>query len=367
MKFKKIILPFIILAFAFSLFACGDGNSADEAPDAKKENETVATEPSQENPGGEEPGEEVTETSYRSRLTGLPVESEADESRRPVAIMINNAKKALPQCGISKASIIYEALAEGGITRLLAVFEDVEGIEQIGTVRSSRHYYIDFADSHDAIYVHIGGSPQAYKQLESGNTDSFDLIEGANSDMYWRDSGRIKNNGYEHSVFTSGEKLLDKFSKKGIRMTTKRGKAYNFSEDAVYEGNDATKISAVFSPYKTGTYTYDAKNGLYRIGQYGTSHIDGLYDSQLAFKNIFVIHMKSSVIRGDEAGRLDFKSTGSGEGFYFVNGTATEITWSREDKSSLFKYYTKDGKELPVVPGDSYVAIVPLDAKVTIE
>ncbi len=354
MKFKKILLVVMILSLSLQLFACGGDDNT------KKETTTEVVEET-------EVQEEEPVILYTSKLTGLPVESEEDANRRPVAIMINNIKKALPQCGISKASIIYEALAEGGITRLLAVFEDVEGIEQIGTIRSSRPYYIDFSQGVDAIYVHIGGSPQAYSQLKADRLDSFDLIEGANTDMSWRDKDRIKNNGYEHSVFTSGERLLNKFEKKGIRMTTDMEDAYNFSEDAVYEGNDATKISAEFSNYKTGTYTYDSASGLYRIGQYGTSHVDALYNSQLAFKNIFVLHMKSSVIRGDTAGRLEFENVGSGEGMYFVNGTATEITWKRDSKYAPLKYYTAEGAELPVVPGDSYVAIVPLDAEVIVE
>ena len=356
MRFKNFLLTVMILSLCFMLFACGGDDGTKKEAETQEITDTDVSE--------EKEPEKIV---YKSKLTGLPVESEEASNRRPVAIMINNLKKALPQSGISKASIIYEALAEGGITRLLAVFEDVEGIEQIGTIRSSRPYYIDFSQGVDAIYVHIGGSPQAYSQLKADKLDSFDLIEGANSDMSWRDKARIKNNGYEHSVYTSGERLLNKFEKKGIRMTTDMENAYNFSGDAVYEGNDATRISAVFSNYKTGTYTYDEESGFYRIGQYGTSHVDELYNSQLAFKNIFILRMKSSVIRGDTAGRLVFENTGSGEGIYFVNGTATEITWKRESKYAPLKYYTAEGAELPVVPGDSYVAIVPPDAEVTIE
>lgn len=356
MKFKRFVLSVMAFSLAVSLCACGGSDDGKkEKPSSEVEVEDVNEE--------KEPEKIV----YKSKLTGLPVESEEDSYRRPVAIMINNIKKALPQSGISKASIIYEALAEGGITRLLAVFEDVEGIEQIGTIRSSRPYYIDFSQGVDAIYVHIGGSPQAYSQLKADKIDSFDLIEGGNSDMSWRDKARIKNNGYEHSVYTSGERLLNKFSKKGIRMTTDMESVYNFSEDASYEGSDATKISAKFSNYKTGTYTYDEASGLYRIGQYGTTHIDELYNTQLAFKNIFIVQMDSSVIKGDTAGRLVFDSVGSGSGTYFVNGTATEITWRRDSKYAPFKYYTMEGAELPVVPGDSYVAIVPLDAEIIIE
>lgn len=355
MKLKRIVAILLLLAMMCLISSCGGNNKDPEEPA-----EPVITEP--------EPIPEPPKVIYTSGLTGLEVESEADQQRRPVAIMINNIKKALPQYGISKAGIVFEALAEGGITRLLAVFDDVSDISQIGTIRSARPYYLDFAQSVDAVYVHIGGSPDAYSQLKSRGMDSYDLIEGRYNSMYWRDKSRIKSSGYEHSVFTSGDRLMNQITNDGIRMTKKAGyeKAFNFSSEAKYEGNDATSITAEFSSYKTGTYKYDSSNGLYRIGQYGTSHTDALVGAQLAFKNVFILRMNSYVIKGDTAGRLKFDSVGSGTGMYFVNGTKTDINWSRDSKSSQFKLTTADGALLEVVPGDSYVAIVPLDAPVTV-
>lgn len=352
MKLKKLSVLSLLLAIMLILSSCG--KKAPEPSDAPEPEVVEETAP---------------EIVYTSALTGLPVDSAEDETRRPVAIMINNIKKALPQYGISRAGIVFEALAEGGITRLLAVFDDVSDVGQIGTIRSARPYYLDFAESVDAVYVHIGGSPDAYSQIKSRKMDSYDLIEGRYDSMYWRDKDRIKTSGYEHSVFTSGERITAQLEKDGIRMTRKDGygKVFNFSPDASYSGTDATKITAEFSSYKTGTYTYDDSNGMYRIGQYGTSHTDALYNSQLAFKNVFILRMNSYVISGDTAGRLKFDSTGSGTGMYFVNGTKTDITWSRENKSSPFKLSATDGTELEVVPGDSYVAIVPLNAPVTVE
>lgn len=313
---------------------------------------------------------EAVPVQYKSALTGLPVENESDQYRRPVAIMINNIKKALPQYGISKASIIFEALAEGGITRLLAVFEDVSAVEQIGTVRSSRPIYIDLAESIDAVYIHFGASPEAYSRLANDNIDSYDFIEGKNNALYWRDKARIKSSGYEHSAFTSGDRIANKLESDDVRMTrsSKYGSMFNFSETIPSFGiKDATKISAVFSSYKTGTYTYDDNLGLYRIGQYGTTHIDAQTGGQLAFKNVFILRMNSYVIPGDTAGRLRFESTGEGTGYYFVNGEKREITWKRSAQSAPFKFYDENGAELEVFPGDSYVAIVPLDASVNIE
>ncbi|MBR5543055.1 MAG: DUF3048 domain-containing protein [Oscillospiraceae bacterium] len=351
MKSKISVLLVLLLVLTLALSACKGTPSSDEPFEYGPE---IVEEP---------------EPEFFSALTGLPVESEEDANRRPTAIMINNIKKALPQYGISNASIIFEALAEGGITRLLAVFDDLSDIPQIGTIRSARPYYLDFAQSVDAIYIHIGGSPEAYSQIKSRGMASFDLIEGKNNAMYWRDKGRIQSSGYEHSVFTSGERLLEKFEAEGTRTTrsSKYGDVFNFSADALYDGSDATKISAKFSSYKTGTYTYDEAIGLYRIGQYGTSHIDAETGNQLAFKNVFVLRMNSYVIKGDTAGRLRFDTVGEGSGKYFVNGTQTDFTWKRSDTSAPFKFYEADGTELPVLPGDSYVAIVPPDAEVIIE
>lgn len=351
MKSGRISVIALLLSLVTLLSACGKPAQVDEAP-----------------PPPEEIIEAEPKVVYTSRLTGLEVESEQARNRRPVAVMINNIKAALPQFGISRAGVVFEALAEGGITRLLAVFDDVSDISQIGTIRSARPYYLDFAQSLDAVYVHIGGSPEAYSEIKKRGMDSYDLIEGRYNSMYWRDKGRIRSSGYEHSVFTSGERIMAQLEKDNVRMTRSSdyGDAFNFSPDAVYTGTDAAKITAVFSPYKTGTYTYDESNGLYRIGQYGTSHTDALYGTQLAFKNVFILRMNSYVIKGDSAGRLRFDSTGNGTGKYFVNGTATDITWKRASKSAPFKLYTASGAELPVVPGDSYVAIVPLSAAVTV-
>lgn len=345
MGFRRIAALALAVVIALSLASC-----------KKKDTEENISQPITE---------QETESAYLSRLTGLPVKKD-DVNRRPVAIMINNIKKALPQYGISHAGIIYEALAEGGITRLLAVFEDVSDIPQIGTIRSARPYYLDFAQGLDAVYIHLGGSEEAYRQIKSRGMDSFDLIQGRNNKFYWRDKQRIKSAGYEHSVFTSGEKLLEMINRDGVRMTSDAPSAFKFGSEDDYSGTDAENISVKFSSYKTGTYTYDKDNKVYRIGQYGKAHTDALENAQLAFKNIFILNINSYVIKGDTAGRLDLDTVGSGNGTYIVNGTAKKIIWKKDSKSAPFKYFTEDGTELSVVPGDSYVAIVPLNAEIQI-
>ena len=306
---------------------------------------------------------------FYSYLNGLPVD-EATATRRPIAIMINNIKQALPQFGISKAGIIYEALAEGGITRLLAVFDQYEDVGQIGTVRSARPYYLDLAQGLDAIFFHMGGSPDAYSELSSRTIDSVDFISGSSSGLYWRDKDRIKNKGYEHSVFTSGDRLAKKIAANGFRNTRNETytKAFNFADNVSLDsGVPATKATVQFSNYKTGVFTYEAENDFYRVSQYGKAHVDAGTDSQLAVKNVFVLYINSYTVKGDNKGRLAFDIVGSGNGKYITGGKAIDINWKKESPTRSFYYTDADGNEVEVARGDSYVCIVPLKASVTLE
>lgn len=141
-------------------------------------------------------------------LTGLPMEPEYEQNR-PVAVMLNNLKKAQPQLGVSMADIIYEVPAEGGITRMLGVYQTLDGVGNLGSIRSARPYYIELAMGHDALYVHAGGSPEAYQNLKSWKVDYIDGVNGSASQsaVFWRDPERKKNKGYEHSLLASGETI----------------------------------------------------------------------------------------------------------------------------------------------------------------
>ena len=126
---------------------------------------------------------------YHNPLTGEGLEEDIS-GQRPFAVMLNNLSKALPQLGVSQADVIYEIVAEGGITRMLAVFQDIEGVGDLGSVRSARDYYVSLACGHDAIYVHAGGSPQAYDALQGWGMSYIDFVNGPYGDMCWRDPGR---------------------------------------------------------------------------------------------------------------------------------------------------------------------------------
>jgi len=292
-------------------------------------------------------------------LTGLPMEPEY-ENLRPVGIMLNNLKAAQPQLGISKADIIYEVPVEGGITRMLALYQTVEDVNILGSVRSARPYFVELALGHDAIYVNAGGSQEAYSNLRSWKVDHKDGVRGGeDAKIFWRDADRRKNNGYEHSLITSGEKILEYLSKGRIAVEHGEGWDYpqTFRDYSVpAEGQGAEHIKVRFSNYKTGTFDYDAASGKYLVGQYGKEHMDGDTGEQVSAVNVLVL--KTSIAVLDDVGRLRVKTTGEGEGTFFCAGTAVPIRWSREDRNSPFEYTLEDGSALALGQGNSYVCII---------
>jgi hypothetical protein len=301
-------------------------------------------------------------------LTGLPIQEEL-LTQRPVAVMINNIKRAVPQVGISKADIIYECTVEGGITRMMAVTTDYASLPVIGSVRSSRDYFIDFAQNHDALYVHAGGSPDAYSAIKSRNIDNMDGVNQNIPDMFYRDATRKKQMGYEHSLMTSGERIVAGIAYRGLRTEIKEGFTGPFQ--FVQEPYTPDGISAVsaYVPYSTvvqATFDYDEATQTYLKSEYGGPHIDGETGEQLAFTNVLILRAQHSNAK-DDKGRIDVTFTGTGSGYYLTHGKAVEIQWSKADRDAVMQLTTTDGKPLEMNPGKSYISVVPTTAEVTLE
>lgn len=348
---KKRTLAFWLILILL-LAGCG---KKDEVPPPEPEPEPKDTyevlppepEPEPEGPAGTNP------------LTGLPMEPEL-ESRRPIAVMLNNLKAAQPQLGISQADIVYEVPVEGGITRMLGVYQSVEDVEILGSVRSARPYFVELALGHDAIYVHAGGSQEAYSNLRSWKVDHMDGVRGGeDAKIFWRDQERRRNNGYEHSLITSGEKILEYLGKGKIETDHDASWSYPqaFAENGTPAGGEtAEQVKVRFSNYKTATFDYDAGTGRYLVGQYGKEHIDGSTGEQVSAVNVLVLETSTAVL--DQEGRLRVNTTGEGKGTFFCGGKTAAIQWSRKDRNSPFAYKLENGKPLVLGQGSSYVCII---------
>lgn len=357
---KRRILP-LLLVMVLLLAACGKKETIDE----------VSPSPSSAVTETPTPGPEVTPPPGGpvNPLTGEEMDEEKVNAR-PVAIMLNNIKKALPQLGNSKADIIYEVLAEGGITRLLGVYQSVEGVGEIGSVRSSRPYYLELALGLDAIYMHAGGSEAAYANIKNWNVTALDCVRTtAYSAVFWRDQGRIKNNGLEHSVLTSGDAITENFPSYSFRQTHEDGYSlpYTFAEDATpADGETANTLTVPFSRYKTGVFRYDEETKKYLVEEYGAPFIDGNTGEQLAFTNVVVVQTTCKTI--DDYGRMQVDLSGySGDGYFATGGKCIPITWEKEDLNSPLIYKTLDGEDVTFSIGNSYVNITPNTNTVTIE
>lgn len=294
-------------------------------------------------------------------LTGLPIEPEY-EQRRPVAVMLNNLKKAQPQLGNSQADIIYEVPAEGGITRMLAVYQSLEDVGSIGSIRSARPYYIELALGHDALYVHAGGSPEAYADLKSWKVEHIDGVNGGASHdaVFWRDAERRKMKGYEHSLLTSGERIQSFWDDSKYSQTHREGYSYTqaFTDEPLTGGTAAEHIKLNYTGYKTGLFDYDADRGEYLVSQYQAPYIDGNTGEQVVAVNVLFLETDISTISGDKEGRQKVRTTGEGSGTLYRGGQSEEIHWSRKDRNSPFVYSLPDGSPLALGRGRSYVCLI---------
>ena len=349
----------LLLALSLLLCACGSKPAETTAPTTVPASTEPTTVPTTVPPETTVPP--TTEATEPAPVDTNPLTGEALDAvndSRPLAIMINNLNKAVPQCGISKADILYEIIAEGSVTRFMAIFHDLSDVGVIGPVRSVRPYFFRVAQHYGAILSSAGGSDEAIDLVGDMGWDYLNGIAGAGN-YFYRDEWRRSNRGYEHSLMTTGENLLKAIEKKGFDDTMEDADyGFHFTEEAMTAGEDANTITVWF--YQNGkktTMTYNAETGLYAMSQHGNPSVDGNDDSPIVFRNVVVLEADSHV--KDKKGHLEVQMTGSGKGYYARDGKIVPVTWSRESNSAHYVYTDEAGDPISFGVGKTYVAIVP--------
>lgn len=358
----------MLVCLCVLLVSCTDKTTPKEQEQVK---ETVNPTEVQDTPEDEQPPEKQEQKVYPefvNPLTGLETTKEL-AGNRPVAVMINNIHQSLPQIGVSYADVIYEVLEEGGITRLMALFQDYESVPEIGSIRSARDYYIDISDAHGAIYVHCGGSTYAKDTIKQRNTEN---IDGMFMGYFYRSAERLKTMAYEHTLMISGRGLKTNIEKKGYSTKISNQPLVFGKDDVEIEGNDASYIEIPFSlalktnPYALSTFDYNADSKMYYKSHYSSKHIDGCTGEQLEFKNVLALECKQNIIAGDELGCIEVDFTGKGTGYYATDGKIKQIVWEKKTRTSTYMLYEADGSTpLVLNPGKSYIAIVPSGTQIT--
>jgi len=353
---KKFIALLLALTLVLTITAC---TKKEELEEDETDNPSDVIDTS-EVPSSPSPSPEVSEVLYRNQFNGEPLDEPSNI--RPFAVMINNHLNAQPQCGTSDADIIFEILAEGGITRMMAIFSDISSADIIGPIRSIRPYYISIGISYDAVVVHAGGSvPDAYDMLRLKGVNNLDGVNGYYTvSIFYRDQSRMYL-GTEHTLFSTGEKLIAGAESKEYELEV--GDDYSsglvFSDDVELDGDDAAKMKFVFNSGKSTSFTYHEDEGYYTAFQHGSDYYDGNTGENVEFSNVIAITAVTRVI--DNYARLEVELIGEGEGYFFNGGKVCEIIWSRESDEDPIVYTYTDGTPVELSPGKTYVAILPTD------
>ncbi len=375
---KKKVLAAIIIAMGI-LAGCGQN---EELPSVIQtvEPEPIATEAPQETTEATEETEEestdliitdrqVVDGKMQSYLTG-EWKDEAVVKRRNMAVMIPD-NKGIPQYGISKASIIYEAPVEGRITRLMGVFEDYDDLERVGPVRSSRDYYVYEAMAYDSIYVNWGlavpfvapiintdrvdNVSQAVSGIEVPSPEAFDRVSSPG--LATEFTGYLFIDGYEKAVANRGY---------ATEYTDRFVQAFTFANDghrAEYtEYPDATKIYPGGTSKNKGGYgnanpcfTYNAEDGLYYRSQYAAPQTDSMNGEQLKVSNVVFKVCYGEVREPKDKDYLAFGVHGEGKAYVFTNGKVIEGTWKRNSDYEPNIYYDENGEEIIFNQGKTWV------------
>lgn len=287
---------------------------------------------------------------------------------RPIAVMINNHDSArLYHTGLQDAYLVYEIIVEGGYTRYMAVFKD-QNTSKIGSVRSSRHYFLDYALENDAVYVHWGWSSQAQSDISSLGVNNINGLSYENI-YFYRDNDLPVN--YEHRGFTNMELIQKGIHDLGYRNTSTKDILLQYSIDEIdlstLDGAmKAENVAIEYSSLVTTRYQYDATNKVYLRYVNDVAHSDYVTKKQYTAKNIIVYQVSNHTLSGDVKGRQDIDNIGTMSGYYISDGYAVPITVTKKSRSGQTVYSLKDGTEIQVNDGNTFIQIQPTGKKLDI-
>jgi hypothetical protein len=307
---------------------------------------------------------------YYSPLTGDVVPDKATTTRAVTAVMIENSPDARPQSGIKNSGIVYEAVAEGGITRFLVLYQEQQPT-LVGPVRSVRPYYVDWLAPFDASIAHVGGSAKALGEVRNGQYR--DIDEFFNSGAYYRSTDRVA----PHNVYTTFARLNALNAAKGYTSSTFTGFPRvpivqkkttvkpKTNAKPVPALTPATTINVNISAYNlyNSTYTYDKTNNDYLRNQDGAPHLDR-EDGQITPRVVIVIKVPTQTVMEDGY-REEMQTVGTGQGDVFQDGTVEPITWQKTSTPSQIHFLDSNNKDVPLERGQTWIAAIATDKTVS--
>lgn len=287
-----------------------------------------------------------------STLTGLPVPDDSVNKRPVTAAMIENSLDARPQSGLGEAGVVFEAVAEGGVTRFMALFQDTAP-DNIGPIRSARPYYVQWALGFDAAYAHVGGSPDALSDITAWGVH--DMNQFSNGNSYHRISSRAA----PHNVYTAVSTLNELEAAKGYTST------YTGFTRATKEApvSPATTTSIDFhlsGPIYDPHYDYDASTNSYKRSENGEPHTDANGGQQISPKVVIgiVVPLGRGELDSSGAYYSDYNVLGSGTAYIFQNGAMVQGVWNKADNNAPLTFTDASGAPIPLAPGKTWISAI---------
>lgn len=301
--------------------------------------------------------EELPPEPILSPLTGRKVSEE--QAKRPVlGVMIENSPSARPQSGLGQAGVVFEAIAEGGITRFLALYQE-DTPASIGPVRSVRPYYVDWANGFNASLTHVGGSPDGLAKIrrDFGSRRDFDEFRyGAKL------VPRVSFRARPHNAYTSTDRMMAIAKETGHTSSKLTPLARKEAEPA--ETPTVTKITANFSSpvFRVG-WNYAKEDNQYLRTNGGVKQADR--DTKKALRADVVVVMKADYRTVSGAGHQRVSSVGKGQAFIFQDGKVVKGTWHKTNGTSQLTFRDSEGEAVKLNPGRTWFEVIPRDKSVT--
>ncbi len=364
----------ISTSISYSLF----NKLTSQTPDSKQSGKSSLPTPT--NIVEEDPQEPKTEQCPLNGSMRTKKAKDSWEKRRPLAVMIENHTEARPQSGLSYADVVYEAVAEGGITRLMALFYCNLSDVQVGPVRSARTYYLDWLGEYDGLYAHVGGANSPGPADALGQIIKYGVKDlnqfSIGFPVFWRDYQRLGHSvATEHTMYSTTQKLWEVGAKRGWTATDSAGIswdknfiAWKFKDDK--GGGNTSKITVNFWESQPGyqvEWNYEAASNTYKRKNGGANHMDLDNNAQLSPKVVIVQFERESNANDGYPGNVHllYQTTGTGKALVFQDGTAAEGKWIKASRIGRTKYVDSKGKEIEFDKGQLWIQTVPEGSKVS--
>lgn len=324
--------------------------------------------PTQGAPGATAPAAPAASPVASPPAVSKPVASPASPSASPAAfpvaaqsfaVLLDNNVEGRPQSGLDSADVVYEAPAEGGIPRLLALYLRETQPERIGPVRSARHYFVYLAAEYRVPLVHIGSSPQGFEALQGTGLERVDEAEGHAGFT------RAPDRPAPHNAFVRAAAVRSELERRGLQSSASTS---GLSFGAFQPGGEpATRLRIVYAEGGfTAEYTYDPGSRTYQRSQDGQPHVDALTNRRYAPHSVIVQQIEVTPIPNDDAGRVELGLVGSGTGLLIAEGTSVALQWSKSSPTEPTRFTRHDGAAFSLPDGQVWIELVPRNASVEV-